>query len=120
MQSPAADVDAYLAEAPAERQDVLRDLRDACRELLPGFIESMSYGLPTYLRDGVAEVGWASQKRHISLYILRTDVLDAHRDALSGLDQGKGCIRYRRPSQVDLEVVRSMLVSTAASRGVVC
>jgi len=45
---------------------------------------------------GIAEIAWASQKRYISLYVLRADVLDAHRGQLAGLDVGKGCIRYRR------------------------
>jgi uncharacterized protein YdhG (YjbR/CyaY superfamily) len=120
MQSSATDVDTYIAEAPVNRQECLRALRDACRELLPGFEEAMTYGMPTYLREGVAEVGWASQKQYIAVYVLRTDVLDAHRDHLIGLNLGKGCIRYRRPAQIDLAVVRSMLTATAAIRGRVC
>lgn len=120
MQSTAADVDTCVAEAPADRQEILRALRDACRDVLSDFEESMTYGMPTYLRDGVAEVGWASQKQYISLYILRTDVLNAHREHLSGLDVGKGCIRFRRPSQVDMDIVRSMLTATQATRASVC
>jgi hypothetical protein len=33
---------------------------------------------------------------------------------------GKGCIRYRRPEQPDLDVVRSILETTAASSGPIC
>jgi uncharacterized protein YdhG (YjbR/CyaY superfamily) len=80
----------------------------------------MTYGMPTYSRDGTAEVAWASQKQYISLYVMRTDVLNAHREHLPGLNIGKGCIRYRRPAAVDLTVVQSMLTATAASRGPVC
>jgi uncharacterized protein YdhG (YjbR/CyaY superfamily) len=120
MQSSATDVDAYIAGAPAERQECLRTLRDACRELLPQFEETMTYGMPTYLRDGVAEIGWASQRQYISVYVLRTDVLEAHREQLTGLSVGKGCIRYRRPAQLDLVVVRSLFTATAATVGPVC
>jgi uncharacterized protein YdhG (YjbR/CyaY superfamily) len=120
MQSTAADVDTYVAEAPADRQEILRALRDACRDVLPDFEEAMTYGMPTYLREGVAEVGWASQKQYISLYILRTDVLNSHREHLTGLNVGKGCIRFRRPSQVDMDIVRSMLTATQATRASVC
>ena len=80
----------------------------------------MRYGMPGYSRDGEVEVGWASQARYLSLYITRTDVLDAHRDRLTGLDVGKGCVRYRNPSDVDLGVVDAMLTATAATRGPVC
>ena len=120
MRSNADDVDGYLALVPGERRAVLSRLRDACRDLLPGFEESMNYGMPAYSRDGFTEIGWASQKRYISLYVLRGDVLDAHRGQLAHLSVGKGCIRYHNPSEVDFAVVRSILSAVAASRGPVC
>jgi hypothetical protein len=36
------------------------------------------------------DAGFAGQKRHTPLYILRTDVMAAHRDRLGGLSVGKG------------------------------
>ena len=120
MHSDAIDVDSYLTQVPEGRRAVLTEIRDACRRLLAGFAESMSYGMPTYSRDGTAEIAWASQKRYISLYVMRADVLNAHRGQLSGLDVGKGCIRYRSPAAVDFTVVHSMLTAVAASRGAVC
>ena len=120
MRSDASDIDSYVPQMPEERRAVLIEIREACRQLLAGFAESMSHGMPTYSRDGTAEVAWASQKRYISLYVMRTDVLDAHRSQLAGLDVGKGCIRYRSSGAVDLTVVHSMLTAVAASRGPVC
>jgi uncharacterized protein YdhG (YjbR/CyaY superfamily) len=120
VQSDAIDVDTYLTQVPEGRRVVLLEIRDACRGLLAGFAESMSYGMPAYSRDGIAEIAWASQKRYISLYVMRADVLDAHRGQLAGLDVGKGCIRYRSPAAVDFAVVRSLLTAVAASRGPVC
>jgi uncharacterized protein YdhG (YjbR/CyaY superfamily) len=120
VRSDADDVDGYLAQVPADRRAVLAELRELCGRLLAGFDEAMRYGMPTYSRDGIAEVAWASQKRYLSLYVMRADVLDAHRERLAGLDVGKGCIRYRSPAAVDFTVVRSMLAAVAASRGPVC
>jgi uncharacterized protein YdhG (YjbR/CyaY superfamily) len=120
VRSKAENVDDYLAEAPPERRDALVGLRRACVEGLVGFTESMEYGMPAYSRDGVVEVGFASQKHYVSLYVLRTDVFDAHRPRLDGLSLGKGCIRYRRSGQIDFEVVESMLAATMASTGQVC
>jgi uncharacterized protein YdhG (YjbR/CyaY superfamily) len=120
VQSDAADVDGYLAKVPEGRRAVLTELRDTCRELLPGFAESMRYGMPGYSRAGITEIGWASQKQHISLYVLRGDVLDAYRGQLEHLSVGKGCIRYRTPAAVDFAVVRSILTAVAASGGPVC
>lgn len=122
MQSKAKDVTTYIEEAPAERQEALTRLRDLCRDLLMGFEETMDYGGPSYKRNGVVEMGFASQKHFIGLYILRTDVMNAHKDQLKGkgVSTGKGAIRYSKPERIDFGVVESMLRGTLASTGQVC
>ena len=122
MQSTATNVTAYLGEVPAERKTALTKLRNLCRTTLKGFEESMLYGGPCYSRDGEVEVGFASQKHFIGLYILRLDVMDAHRDQLKvkGVSLGKGCIRYSKPEKIDFKVVEMMLKATQESTGVIC
>jgi uncharacterized protein YdhG (YjbR/CyaY superfamily) len=120
VRSDARDVDSYLALVPEGRRAVLGEMRDACRALLTGFEESVTYGMPSYSRDGIIEIAWASQKQYISLYVMRAEVLDAHREQLAHLSVGKGCIRYRRPTAIDFAVIRSMFAAIAASRGPVC
>ena len=99
MQCSAKTVNAYLDEIPAERQAALVKLRELCRSSLKGFEESREYCGACYSRNGEVEVGFASQKNFIGLYILRLDVLDAHRDLFTakGVTLGKGVIRYSRP-----------------------
>ena len=120
MQSTAATVDAYLAEAPPERRAVLDAIRRLCLDHLPGYNEGMEYGMPSYAKDGVVEVAFASQKRYISIYGLKQDALEAHRAEFAGASIGKGCVRYANPAKVDLEAVARLLQSTAASDGKVC
>ena len=122
MQSSAKTVPAYIKEVPAGRRDALKRLRDLCRATLTGFKEAMVYGMPGYSRNGVVEVGFASQKNFISLYILRTDVMRSHRYMLNipGVTFGKGCIRYSKPEHIDFDVVEKMLKATAESTGEVC
>lgn len=122
MQSKAKDVTTYIQEAPAERQQALTRLRDLCRDILMGFEETMNYDGPSYKRNGVVEVGFASQKHFIGLYILRTDVMNAHKEQLKakGVSFGKGAIRYSKPERIDFGVVESMLRGTVESTGPVC
>ena len=122
MQSSAKTVPAYLKEVPANRREALLKLRQLCRATLTGFKESMDYGGPCYSRDGVVEVGFASQKNFIALYILRTDVMNAHRYLLNipGVTLGKGCIRYSKPEKIDFKVVERLLKATVESTGGVC
>ena len=122
MQSQAKDVTAYLEEVPAERKAALEEIRRQCLAVLKGFEESMQYGGPCYSRNGVVEVGFASQKHFIGLYILRTDVMNAHKELLKikGVSLGKGCIRYSKPEKIDFNVVKSLLKATLQSTGEVC
>jgi uncharacterized protein YdhG (YjbR/CyaY superfamily) len=122
MQSTARDVITYIEEAPAERQEALNCLRDLCREILLNFEEIMDYGGRSYKRNGEVEVGFASQKHFIGFYVLRTDVMNAHRDQLQGkgISVGKGAIRYSKPEHIDYHVVESMLRGTLKSTGPVC
>lgn len=122
MQSNAKDVTSYIQEAPAERQETLERLRDRCQKYLTGFTENMEYGGPSYSRNGEVEVGFASQKHFIGLYILRTDVMKTHKDQLKGkgVSIGKGAIRYSKPERIDFNVVESMLRATKESTGKVC
>jgi uncharacterized protein YdhG (YjbR/CyaY superfamily) len=82
----------------------------------------MDYSGPSYKRNGEVEVGFASQKHFIGLYILRTDVMNAHKDQLkgNGISVGKGAIRYSKPERIDFRVVESMLRGTVESSGPVC
>ena len=122
MQSQAKTVTAYIQEVPDERKAALKKLRVLCRSTLVGFEECMDYGGPSYKRNGVVEVGFMSQKHFIGLYILRTDVMNTHRDKLKGkgVSIGKGAIRYSSPDKIDYSVVESMLRATVESSGEVC
>jgi uncharacterized protein YdhG (YjbR/CyaY superfamily) len=120
VQSAAATVEVYIAEAPEERRAVLELLRRLCREELRGFDETMRYGMPGYERDGAVEIGFASQKRYVSFYVLRQAALHANLDRLAGLSVGKGCIRFRRADDVDEQTVRALLAATVADGGEIC
>jgi uncharacterized protein YdhG (YjbR/CyaY superfamily) len=120
MRGDASAVDDYIAKAPADRRKALELLRELCTDELPGFEEAMRYGMPSYLRLGEVEISFASHKAYISLYVLRRDALEANASRLESLSVGKGCIRFRRPDQIDPHTVRALLSSTAVSTGPIC
>jgi uncharacterized protein YdhG (YjbR/CyaY superfamily) len=117
------EVTAYIDAAPSDRREALRAVRKLCHEELRGFVEEMAHGMPSYRRRGEGgelEFAFASQKRYVSLYVVRTDVMASHAGRLAGVNHGKGCIRYRHADAIDLGLLRSLLRATAASRGPVC
>ena len=118
MQSTATTVDEYMETVPPQRLEALTRLRQLCLSTLEGYEESMQYGGPTYSKNGTIEVGFMSQKNYISLYVLKKEVVDRYRDQLK--DVGKGCIRYRRPEQIDFAVVEKLLEETVTSSAEIC
>ena len=120
MQSTARTVADYLKEVPPDRLAALKQIRRLCKKHLRGFKEAMVYGGPCYSRAGVIEVGFASQKNNIALYILRKDVLDAYRGRFAPSTISKGCIRYRNPATIDFGLVEALLRDTYHDKGEVC
>jgi hypothetical protein len=72
---------------------------------------------------GAAKWKQASPARRTLLaYILRTDVMNAHKHLLTGkgVSVGKGAIRYSKPERIDFGVVEKMLRATQESKGPIC
>jgi uncharacterized protein YdhG (YjbR/CyaY superfamily) len=120
VRSEAEGVDSYLVEVPENRREALSKMRQLCLENLAGYEETMAYGMPSYSKDGVVEVAFASQKNYISFYVLKKEVLDRHRHLLAGLNVGKGCIRYATPKKIDYDVVAKLLQENYSSDGEIC
>jgi hypothetical protein len=139
MQSQAKTVAAYLAELPAERRAAVSQLRAMIRKHLPkGFAEVMSYGMIGYVvphklypagyhcdpKLPLPFAGLASQKNHMSLYLMT-----AYQDSTVGqwlreqftaqgkkLDMGKCCLRFKKLGDLPLDVIGEAIgkVSVAA------
>jgi uncharacterized protein YdhG (YjbR/CyaY superfamily) len=119
MQSEAKIVDEYLEEVPEKRKEAMVQLRKL--SLAQGYMESMEYGMPGYRKPGgEIELAFASQKNYISLYILKSEVLNKYRSALSGLNLGKGCIRFRKSEQIDFPLVEKLIVENYHSLSEIC
>jgi uncharacterized protein YdhG (YjbR/CyaY superfamily) len=120
MQSNASTVDEYLREVPPERLAALKKIRELCLRELKGYTETMCYGGPCYEKNGIIEIGFASQKNNIALYILKKDVLDQYRDQLKGISVGKGAIRFTKPGKIDFGIVQKLIAGTFLSDTIVC
>ena len=130
--SNATTVDAYLAELPPERREVIRSVRDVVRKNLPkGYQERMNWGmisyeLPldrypgTYNGQPLNYAALAAQKNYFALY-LPLVYQDAEQAAwLKGefekagkkLDMGKSCLRFRRAEDLPLDAIGKVIAST--------
>ena len=139
MQSKAKTVKEYLASLPEDRRKALETLRQVILKNIDStYIEHMSYGMPGwsvphsvyppgYHCDPsipLPYAGYASQKNHMSLYLMCIYGDDGQLDwfrkawAKTGkkLDMGKSCIRFKRIEDVPLDVVAEAFRRTPAKK----
>jgi uncharacterized protein YdhG (YjbR/CyaY superfamily) len=118
--SAAADIDAMLAAQPAEVRTALDRLRRTIAAAAPDAVEAISYGVPAFKYRGRPLVSYGAGKNHCAFYVQSPAVMDAHRDALAGLDTSKGTIRFSPdaplPDDLVTALVRARMAETDAPR----
>lgn len=132
VSSSAATVADYLAELDPARRAEIAAVRDLVNKALPaGYREGMGYGMigwvipledypTTYNGQPLGYAGLAAQKNHNSLYLncvyaseeRAARLKQAWAAAGKKLDMGKSCIRFRRASDLALDVLRDEIAST--------
>ncbi|MGH8025287.1 MAG: DUF1801 domain-containing protein [Pseudoxanthomonas sp.] len=131
--SAAATVEAYLAELPPERREVVATVRALVNAHLPeGYAERMNWGMisweiplarypVTYNKQPLTYAALAAQKNYYALYLMNayTDS-QSERDlraayAAAGLkpDMGKCCLRFRRLDALLQPAVAAVIASTS-------
>lgn len=123
--SEAKTVEEYLNELPADRREVVSQVREVILANLPeGYEESMNWGMiayevpldrypDTYNKQPLGYLALAAQKNHYAVYA-HGIYMDPNGEAWikgrfeeSGkrLDMGKSCIRFRKLEAIPLEVI---------------
>ena len=87
-------IDAYLDSLPPDQRQALQRLRTQVARLVPGAVEAISYGIPTFKLNGRALVWFAAWKAHCSIYPLPGAFLEAHADELKGYRRIKGSLHF--------------------------
>lgn len=128
MQGRARTVGQYLADLPDERRETLQAVRSVILKNLPkGYEEGMQYGMIGYFvphsvyasgyhcdpRQPLPFAGLASQKNHMSIYLMcvyndprqQAWFRAAWEKTGKKLDMGKACIRFKKLDDVPLRVV---------------
>jgi hypothetical protein len=133
MRSEAQTVDQYLAELADDRKEIIQLLRKVVLNGLPiGFKETINYGMITYevpislypagYRSnpdvGLIHIGIANQKNHISFYHMglyanqqlhNWFMTRLQEGAYSKLDMGKSCMRFKKSSDIPLNVIQELV-----------
>jgi uncharacterized protein YdhG (YjbR/CyaY superfamily) len=90
--TPAKNVDEYLAGVPKEARATLAKLRKTIKAAAPRASEVISYQMPMYKQHGMV-IGFAAFKNHCSIFP-GSAVMDEYKEELSRYDTSKGTIRF--------------------------
>lgn len=122
-----ASSEAYIASLAEPRRSQIAELDALIREVRPDLTPflygtMLGYGPYHYRyasgREGdTAKVALASQKSYISLYVLSTVggaehvryLAEEYVERLPKANIGKSCIRFKRPADLDRDVLRELL-----------
>ncbi|MFO0861432.1 MAG: DUF1801 domain-containing protein [Phycisphaerales bacterium] len=139
MQSKAATVREYLAELPPDRRESLEKVRKVIlANLDKDYQEGMGYGMMGYSvphsvypagyhcnpEQPLPFAGLASQKGHMSLYLmcLYADsdhakwFQEAWKKTGKKLDMGKSCIRFKHADELALDVIGQSIKRVPAKK----
>jgi uncharacterized protein YdhG (YjbR/CyaY superfamily) len=132
VRSEAATPQAYLAELPDDRREVVAAVREALADAMPeGYEETVAWGMPTwqvpleryadtYNGQPLAYVSLAAQKRHYAIYLMALVPDSSEAEAFERrwteggrrLDMGKSCLRFKHLDDLDLPLLAEVVAGT--------
>jgi uncharacterized protein YdhG (YjbR/CyaY superfamily)/uncharacterized protein YndB with AHSA1/START domain len=108
-------IDAYLAGLEnAAAKKTLGSLRMQLRKLLPGAVETISYGMPTFKVDGKAVGGFAFFKNHCGYYPFSGSVVPALKGHLDGYTTSKSGVTFPPDKPLPAKLVKRLVQARLA------
>lgn len=98
-----ATVDEYIAQFPAERQEILHKIRAVIREAAPGAEERTSWDMPTYWQ-GENLVHFANGKHHVGFYPTPEAIM-AFAERLKDYKSSKGTVQFPYAKPIPYELI---------------
>ena len=87
-------VDKHLKNFEIGQRQILNDLREMIAEELPTATQVIKYGIPTFLIEGVAIIGFDGYKKHNSVFPYSGATNMLLEKELAGYEQTKGSIHF--------------------------
>lgn len=104
--SQPATIDEYIAQYPADVQDILSKIRAVIRDAAPEAEEKISYGMPSYHLNG-SLIYFAANKNHIGIYP-KTPAVEKLEE-LAGFKGTKGSVHFPLNQPIPYDVLRKIV-----------
>lgn len=96
-------IDEYIAEFPAEVQEILQKVREVVRTAVPQATEAISYGMPTFKLEGNL-VHFGAAKNHLGYYPAPSGIT-AFQTELVNYKTSKGAVQFPYNQPIPYELI---------------
>lgn len=104
---PQATVEAYIAGFPEAVRSRLEAVRNVIRREVPEALESIKYGIPTYVLNHKNLVHFGGYSRHVGFYPSPAAIRHFKPD-LAGFATSKGTVQFPLDQPMPLELIARM------------
>ncbi len=104
-----AQVNAHLKKFEPKQRKILTELRDHIASKLPTSEQVIKYGIPTFLINGVAVVGFDGYKGHNSLFPYSGSFNDLLKKELEKYEQTKGSVHFELKKSISKPLINKIL-----------
>ena len=107
-------VNEYLAAVPEPARSTLKNVRTAIRSAAPAeATEVISYGIPMFKYKGML-MGYAAYRKHCSLFLATSSLLEKFKDELLRYQTSKGTIRFPTDQPLPASLVKKIVKARVA------
>jgi uncharacterized protein YdhG (YjbR/CyaY superfamily) len=100
-------IDQYIGEFQEDLQDILQSIRETINTTAPEAVESINYGIPTFILKGNL-VHFAAFKKHIGFYPTPSGI-EKFRDELSAYEVSKGTVKFPLDRPIPYDLIRRIV-----------
>ena len=101
-------VDEYIAQCPANVQEILQKIRAVIREAAPEAEERIGYGIPAYHQNGPV-IYFAGYARHVSIHPTPSGA-EAFAEEVARYQKGKGTLQFPINEPIPYDLIRRLTV----------
>jgi uncharacterized protein YdhG (YjbR/CyaY superfamily) len=109
MSSKPQTIDAYIATFPPAVQEILEQIRETVKRVVPEAEETISYDMPTFNLNGTYLIYFAAWKKHIALYPVSPKLADWLSEDLSGYKGTKGSVHFPLNKPIPMDLIKKIV-----------
>lgn len=93
------------------RLEKLQALRKILKANVPNVKEGINYKMLSYDYEGDLIFHLNAQVNHVGLYVCDAKRIDADGTLLKGIDHGKGCIRFKKSTEINKSNIEKLVAA---------